>query len=41
MVLSQEELALLQGGIDLKQTERRKWYRKSVAEEPAKLRIPA
>lgn len=41
IVLSHEELALLLGGIDLKQTDRRKWYRKSVAEEPEKLRIPA
>jgi transposase len=29
IVLSYEELALLLGGIDLAQTERRKWYRKS------------
>jgi transposase len=41
IVLSHEELALLLGGIDLKHTERRKWYRKSVAEEPDKLRISA
>ena len=41
MVLSQEELALLLGGIDLKQTQPRKWYRKSLAEEPEKLRIPS
>jgi transposase len=34
MVLSYEELALLLGGIDLAQTERRKWYRKALAEEP-------
>ena len=34
MVLSHEELALLLGGIDLAQTERRKWFRKSAAEEP-------
>ena len=34
IVLSQEELALLLGGIDLKQTERRKWYRKPPLEEP-------
>ena len=40
MVLSQEELALLLGGIDLKQTQPRKWYRKLLAEEPEKLRIP-
>lgn len=41
IVLSQEELALLVGGIDLKQTARRKWYRKPLADEPEKLRIPA
>jgi transposase len=41
MVLSHEELALLLGGIDLNRTHRRKWYRKSVAEESSKLRIPA
>jgi transposase len=34
MVLSQEELALLLGGIDLAQTERRNWYRKPPAGEP-------
>lgn len=34
IVLSHEELALLLGGIDLAQTERRKWFRKSAAEEP-------
>jgi len=41
IVLSQEELALLVGGIDLNQTRLRKWYRKAPAEEPDKLRIPA
>ena len=34
IVLSSEELALLLGGIDLAQTERRKWYRKPPSEEP-------
>jgi hypothetical protein len=34
IVLSYEELALLLGGIDLVQTERRKWYRKPPVEEP-------
>ena len=34
IVLSYEELALLLGGIDLAQTERRKWYRKAPVEEP-------
>jgi transposase len=34
IVLSSEELALLLGGIDLAQTERRKWHRKPPAEEP-------
>src|SRR6202453_10775 len=35
VVLSQEELALVLGGIDLTQTRSRKWYRKAPAEEPA------
>jgi len=35
IVLSYEELALLLGGIDLAQTERRKWYRKSPVEASA------
>ena len=34
-VLSNEELALLLGGIDLAQTERRKWYRKPPVEVSA------
>ena len=33
--LSHEELALLLGGIDLRQAERRRWYRREVAAEPA------
>jgi hypothetical protein len=33
--LSDEELALLLGGIDLRQAERRRWYRRGMAEEPA------
>jgi hypothetical protein len=33
--LSHEELALLLGGIDLRETQRRRWYRKEIAEEPA------
>jgi transposase len=33
IVLSHEELALLLGGIDLKQTKRRRWYRKASGEE--------
>lgn len=41
MVLSQEELALLVGGIDLAQTRRRKWHRKPLADELDKLRTPA
>ena len=36
IVLNQEELALLLGGIDLVQTRRRKWYRQAVVEEPSK-----
>jgi transposase len=34
IVLSYEELALLLGGIDLTQTQPRKWYRKPPLEEP-------
>jgi transposase len=34
--LTQEEFALLIGGIDLVQTRRRKWYRKAVVEESSK-----
>jgi transposase len=30
VVLSQEELALLLGGIDLADTQRRQWYRRDV-----------
>jgi transposase len=41
VVLSQEELALLLGGIDLNQTQRRKWYRKPLAEGSEKLLVPA
>ena len=41
IVLSQEELALLVGGIDLVEMRPRKWHRKPLAEEPGKLRIPA
>ena len=41
IVVSHEELALLLGGIDLAETQRRKWYRKALVEEPEKLRIPA
>ena len=33
IVLSHEELALLLGGIDLRQTKRRRWYRRSREEE--------
>ena len=33
VVLSQEELVLLVGGIDLSQTRRRRWYRVVTAEE--------
>jgi transposase len=33
IVLSHEQLALLLGGIDLAQTQRRKWFRKPAAEE--------
>ena len=41
IVLSHEELTLLLGGIDLKQTRSRRWYRKVKAEGSAELRIPA
>lgn len=41
IVLSHEELALLLGGIDLARTERRRWYRKPVAEEPGSSQIGA
>ncbi|MBV9938754.1 MAG: IS66 family insertion sequence element accessory protein TnpB [Acidobacteriaceae bacterium] len=34
VVLSPEELALLLGGIDLRQTERRRWHRAIAAEQP-------
>jgi len=34
IVLSNEELTLLLGGIDLVQTERRKWHRKPPEREP-------
>jgi transposase len=41
IVLSQEEFALLVGGIDLARTRRRRWYRKTVAEDSSNARIPA
>lgn len=41
IVLSQGELAMLLGGIDLVQAQRRRWYRKPVTEEPHKLTNPA
>jgi transposase len=41
IVLSHEELTLLLGGIDLKQTSRRTWYRKEREAESDKLRITA
>ena len=36
VVLSQEELTMLLGGIDLAQTRQRNWYRRPLAEEPSK-----
>lgn len=33
--LRHEELTLLVGGIDLREAERRRWYRREVAEPPA------
>jgi len=41
VLLSQEEFAMLLGGIDLGQARRRKWYRRPDAEEPNKSLIPA
>lgn len=41
IVLSQEEFAMLLGGIDLAQTRRRRWYRNPVVEESGNSRIPA
>jgi transposase len=35
--LSQAEFAMLLGGIDLRQTKARKWYRRPLAEEPEEL----
>lgn len=40
IVLSQEEFAMLLGGIDLAQTCRRRWYRNPVSEESRDTRIP-
>ena len=39
--LSREEFALLIGGIDLKQTEKRKWFRRTLAEESLQSRKSA
>lgn len=41
VLLSQEEFAMLLGGIDLAQTERRRRYRRSVEEESGSSQIPA
>jgi transposase len=41
IVLSREEFAMLLGGIDLAQTERRRWYRRPAAEESSDTRISA
>ena len=41
IVLSQEEFAMLLGGIDLAQKRRRRWYRNPVVEESIESRIPA
>jgi transposase len=41
IVLSHEEFAMLLGGIDLAQTQRRRWYRKAVVEESGSSHIPA
>jgi transposase len=41
IVLSHEEFAMLLGGIDLAQTQHRRWYRKPVVEESGSSQIPA
>jgi len=40
VVLSHEEFAMLLGGIDLAQAQRRRWYRRPVAEESGSSQIP-
>lgn len=35
VLLSREQFALLIGGIDLAQTQERKWYRRALSEEPS------
>lgn len=39
--LSREEFALLMGGIDLKQTQSRKWFRRALADAPLQPRKSA
>jgi transposase len=41
IVLSHEEFAMLLGGIDLAQTQHRRWYRKPVVEESGSSQISA
>jgi len=41
VVLTQEEFAMLVGGIDLAQTRRRRWYRRPEGEEPQEVRNTA
>lgn len=41
VTLSHEELAMLLGGIDLGQAQRRRWYRRPVGEEPQSARFTA
>lgn len=41
VTLTQEELVMLLGGIDLGQTHRRGWYRRPVGEEPQSTRNTA
>lgn len=41
VVLSQEQLTMLLGGIDLAQTRERKWYRKPLAKESSESRKTA
>jgi transposase len=41
VTLSHEEFAMLVGGIDLAQAERRRWYRRPVVEESGSSQLPA
>ena len=41
VVLSQEELTMLLGGIDVARTRERKWYRRPIAQKSSKLQTAA